>query len=103
MNSKKFLQDDKILNFITGCEVKLTGDHRGRGVFTTREFKKGELIIVDKAIVSCANQEELTKRCLGISKLQGVEALRLGFLYDNNKATTKIIPPVDVYWKNHYK
>ena len=64
MNSKKFLKDDKILNFISGCEVKLTNDNRGRGVFATRDFKKGELIIVDKAIISSPNPAELTKLCL---------------------------------------
>ena len=53
MYSKQFLKDDKILNYIDGCEIKLTGDHRGRGVFAQRDFKKGELMIVDRAIVSC--------------------------------------------------
>jgi len=28
----------------------MTKDGRGRGVFATKEFKKGDLIVVDKAI-----------------------------------------------------
>jgi hypothetical protein len=40
------------LNYTTGVEIKMTSD-KGRGVFTTKSFKKGELIAAEKSIVFC--------------------------------------------------
>ena len=41
---------DQLHNYANGIEIKMTQDGRGRGVFATKDFKKGDLIIVDKAI-----------------------------------------------------
>ena len=44
-----FMKQDKILNYLDGVEVKMTKD-KGRGVFASKNLKRGELLIVEKAI-----------------------------------------------------
>jgi len=43
------MKQDKILNYLDGVEVKMTKD-KGRGVFASKNLKRGELLIVEKAI-----------------------------------------------------
>ena len=47
---ESFLKQDKILNYLDGVEIKMTPD-KGRGVFASKDLKRGELIIVEKAIM----------------------------------------------------
>ena len=50
-NSEMYAKSGQIVNFINGLEIKLKED-QNRGVFANRDIKKGELIIVEKAIAS---------------------------------------------------
>ena len=43
------MDEGKIINFIQGVEIKMTKD-RGRGVFASKPLKKGDLLVVEKAI-----------------------------------------------------
>ena len=52
---------DEIQNFAADIEIKMTTDGRGRGVFATKDFKKGELIMVDKAIAQI-NAEDIVNQ-----------------------------------------
>jgi hypothetical protein len=50
-----YLEQDKVLNYVYGgsngygLEIKMT-DCKGRGVFATEPLKKGQLLIVEKAL-----------------------------------------------------
>ena len=44
-----FLKSDKILNYIQGVEIKIS-EGKGRGVFACKDLKRGELIVVEKAV-----------------------------------------------------
>ena len=48
-NYKEFLEANKVVNHIQGVEIKLTR-FRGRGVFASKDLKRGELIIVERAL-----------------------------------------------------
>ena len=48
-DQKKFIEEGKIVNFIQGVEIKRTKD-KGRGVFASKSLKKGDLLVVEKAI-----------------------------------------------------
>ena len=50
-NAPKYLKQDKILNYVVedGLVIKQTPS-MGRGVFANKDIKKGELIVVEKAI-----------------------------------------------------
>jgi len=43
------LENDKILNFIQGVKLKMTKD-KGRGVFASKDLKRGDLLVVEKSI-----------------------------------------------------
>ena len=47
--------DLDILQYLGPVEAKLTGDSRGRGLFATRDIKKGEFILVEKAFAHANN------------------------------------------------
>ena len=55
-SSESFVKYDKILNYIKGVEIKITKD-RGRGLFAAKSLKKGELLIVEKAIADVATDK----------------------------------------------
>jgi hypothetical protein len=40
-----------IINHMNRIEIKMTNDGRGRGIFATQDIKKGDLLIVEKALV----------------------------------------------------
>ena len=50
-NAPSYLKQDKILNYVleSGLVIKQTAN-MGRGVFAKRDLKRGELIVVEKAI-----------------------------------------------------
>ena len=47
-----------ILNYISGVEIKMTENH-GRGVFATKDLQKGDLIVVEKALVGIYHGSQL--------------------------------------------
>jgi hypothetical protein len=49
MSKDSFLKENKVFNYAVGIEVKMTKD-MGRGIFITQPFKRGNLIIIEKAI-----------------------------------------------------
>ena len=97
----------------------MTKDGRGRGVFASKFLKKGELIAVEKAIADIKEKEtikerdnlkyitdihrEMVKRCLDLTQLKRIEAIRLSYLSDGNNIDNHIIPPMDIFIKNNYK
>ena len=108
---QSFLKQDKILNYLDGVEIKMTSG-KGRGVFASKDLKRGELIVVEKAIAesiqdeTCegfdkddvqknvrASQLALVKACTEIADLKGIEALRLSYLYDGSKKDELKLPP----------
>ena len=49
-NKKEYLSQGKIINYINeGIEIKCT-KYKGRGVFTTKAIKQGDLLVVESAI-----------------------------------------------------
>ena len=50
MNCNPFIREGYIVNHVANVEVKITED-LGRGVFAAKDFKKGDLIIVEKALI----------------------------------------------------
>jgi len=59
LNSKQFLSENRILNYINGLEIKMTKNNKGRGVFASRDLKRGELLAVEKAIVEVNKEKNL--------------------------------------------
>ena len=50
LDKHQYLTENKILNYIhPDIEIKMTQE-KGRGLFVTRDFKRGDMLIVDKAI-----------------------------------------------------
>ena len=50
-NLTEFISEKKILNFIhPDIEIKMTKD-KGRGIFAAKDLMKGDLLLVDTAIV----------------------------------------------------
>ena len=39
-----------MINYVDGVEIKMTTKDMGRGVFATRDIKKGDFIIVEKSL-----------------------------------------------------
>ena len=100
----------------------MTNDGKGRGVFASKPLKKGTLIIVEKAVAEAehANMQdvhtyadktskliriadkvyegELVKKCLELSELKGIDALRLSYLYDGTNKESLTIPPIEVFF-----
>ena len=106
-NAKKYADENRILNYVNGVQIKMTED-RGRGVFATRYLKKGTLIAVETAAVEALDYQTsvtaksfLTEKCADVAKLKGVEALRMSYLYDGTPNTK--IPPLDIFVENNYK
>ena len=50
-------EDVFFTNYIQGLEIKMTSDH-GRGLFATRNLKKGELLIVEKPVINAEQVKE---------------------------------------------
>jgi hypothetical protein len=44
------MSEAKVLNYIKGLEIKMTDDGKGRGVFASRDLKRGDLLVVEKAL-----------------------------------------------------
>jgi hypothetical protein len=40
-------KNERILNYLNGVEIKMTTDNRGRGVFASKDLKRGDLLIVE--------------------------------------------------------
>ena len=106
-NAKKYHDENRIINYVNGVQIKMTED-RGRGVFATRFLKKGTLIAVETAAVqaldaakSDAAKAALVEKCADVAKLKGVEALRMSYMYDGTPNTN--IPPPDIFVQNNYK
>ena len=45
------------MDYASDVEIKMTKD-RGRGLFVTKDFKKGEIILVEKAIIDILFETE---------------------------------------------
>lgn len=70
------------MNFAHGIEIKFSEKH-GRGLFATKDFKKGELILGEKATAFAKGDENsLLVKCFDIVEYGGIEALRLSYLFD---------------------
>lgn len=119
------------MNFVQGLEVKMTRN-MGRGLFATRAIVKGELLIGEKAIafgketfpdggdatkrelqrslspdrtIHYGDQTDLIKQCTDLSKLKGIDALRLSHLFDGSMydLKRKPLPPLEIFVRNHYQ
>ena len=92
---------------------------KGRGVFATKPLNRGDLIAVEKAIA--LSEEHLTKnitylsntftsgplelirKCTETYALEGVDAVRLSYLFDGDKKKELKVPPMSLFTDNHYK
>ena len=120
-DSQKYMLQGNIINFIQGVEIRMTED-RGRGVFATKDLKRGELIVVDKAIAEVTLEKilivlsftdkkkefdgshtELVKQCQKIALNKGNQALIMSYLFDDRDKRDLKIPPLDIFLKNEYK
>ena len=79
------------MNYINGVEIKrIEGNCRGRGIFASKAFKKGDLIAVEKAIIDSKSEQlelkdkdctfadiedhtfkKMLKECMFLTKLKG--------------------------------
>ena len=81
----------------------------GRSVFASKPLKKGELIVVERAIAEASGDdqlgrsEQLVKKCTALAGLNGVEALRMSYLDDGRENTSLELPPIKVFVENYYK
>ena len=123
------MEQGKVLNHIGDLEIKMTPD-RGRGIFATKLLKMGDLVLVESAVAGVVQnrqmldgfnlatchiekrhvkqlqedlREELTKNCIDVAQLKGVEAYRMSFLYAGGDKSDLKIPPLDIFTDNHYK
>lgn len=85
---------DNFMNFVDGLELKMT-PNKGRGLFASRNLKKAELLIAEKAIATGTenvkvdktmqisyspsnkliynyNQTDLIRKCSDICQIKGV-------------------------------
>ena len=75
-NSEELLKSNSLLNFITeDLEIKMA-ENKGRGVFTTRNIKSGELLIIEKALAHSENND---------AKIVGMSFSEKKYLYDITK------------------
>jgi len=51
---KKSKKNGNIVNYFKHLEIKIS-EGKGRGLFATKAFKRGELILVEKATVETKN------------------------------------------------
>ena len=47
--------------------------------------------------------KELVKKCSELAQVKGVEALRLGYLYDGTRLSEIKIPPLEIFVDNECK
>ena len=78
----------------------MTTDNRGRGVFASKDLKRGDLIIVEQSICEAEHDDkmveldftgmsyinggehsEVIKRLADIAKLKGIEALKMSYMF----------------------
>ena len=73
---------------------------KGRGIFTTKDIKKGDLIIADKAIATIqykiGEQDRMIDECVKICKVGGILAIRMSYLFDGIYQNMKI-PPLEIF------
>ena len=86
-------ENTEILNYVYGLELKMSENNEGRGLFATRDIKKGELLIVEKALAHVSEKEFLMNKdsnpiedfalkLVYLLEFRGIEAVRIGHLYD---------------------
>ena len=81
----------------------MTKNKKGRGLFTTRFVKQGELLIAEKPIAfakvndklpkalstdwtyTSYSKQALIKKCVHIAMLKGIDAVRLSYLYYSSR------------------
>ena len=94
---------------------------KGRGVFTNKPIRQGEILVVEKAFVKSKHNydlefsiqqkntvnkelyEDLIHKCHMHAQVKGVYALRMSYLYDGTEKSTLRIPPVSIFTHNEYK
>jgi hypothetical protein len=93
---------------------------KGRGVFVTKNLRKGHLICVEKALVDAVQDDkqgiltfidpvtmldsthsDLVKACSDLASLKGLEALKLTYM--NHGTENHQIPPMSIFGNNNYK
>ena len=89
------------MNYFDGVEVKMT-PKCGRGMFATKNFKKGDVVIAEKAIASGTYGADLISKCSKIYEIKGAKAIRLSYLYNGGDKFT-IIPNLEIFTKNTYR
>lgn len=95
--------------------------NEGRGLFAIRYIKKGELLIVEKALAQVSEKDilmkpqpkndpiyasriDFTKKCVNLLEFKGVEALRIGHLYDGTpQKEDEKVPDLSIFIENKYK
>ena len=86
-----------------GREIKMTAD-KGRGVFATKNFKRGSLMIVEKSIVDVfetTNPKVEMAEMLSEVNFKGIQFLRIANLYDGKENIH--CPLTDIFFRNNYK
>lgn len=112
-----------MLNYVWGVEIKMS-KHKGRGLFASEHIKKGDLLIVEKAIAVGSQKSDglgysfsgdkknlydvhdmshMNQVCnlAKVTSLRGVEAMRVSTLYDGTKKALKC-PPITLFTERHY-
>ena len=94
--------------------------HKGRGVFALKDIKNDEILIVEKAMATHNSYDsleslqnpynieadshyigktELTKKCKGLLELNGIQALKMSYMFTDN-VNNQTIPPMEIYTNN---
>ena len=103
-DQKLFFKQGQILNHIQGVQIQLTPDNKGRGVYAAKDLSKGDLLIVEKAIIQASTKKQMVQMFMDIAQNKGIETLRLSYLWDGWKRVyTESIPPLEIFRKNDYK
>lgn len=92
------------MNYVNGLQQKMV-PAEGRGLFATRDLKKGELLIAEKALAVGKGKHQvndLVDNCIELSKLKGVHALRLNALWNGDKDDLKV-SGLGIFVKNNYR
>ena len=107
------IKEEQIKNWIDdGLEIRFTlgkgiyylvTNDKGRGLFATKDFKKGDLLLVEKALAGPMDEPRLQATLWEYAKEKRVEALRLNYLYDGRETKDLKIPPMELFLRDEFK
>ena len=80
MYFKQYLSENMILNYLGDVEIRMS-ENKGRGLFASKLIEQGQLILVEKSLISASNKIELIQKCKKLYDLKGQDALRISSMY----------------------